>query len=234
MTKKSTDYHEIENYWVEKKKYCLTFFKRAAMNGKKAVIKKYGQEKGLEILDKVKGEYERLLPEVPYVGEIDIMQRQMLLSVIFASFYFVLKEEEKIGDIWVLCNNFNKETLMSLPGFVRKILKNSTFSKKMINTFKELDGEHKEKNLADQWDFVEGDGKEFDYGMNMRKCAKLIFFENIGIEEFAHYMCLIDKNFAESAEYGFIRTQVLAEGADYCDFRLKKNGPVDVRTTVKF
>ena len=40
------DYFDIENYYVDKEKHCLTFFKRAARNGKKVVIAKYGPDKG--------------------------------------------------------------------------------------------------------------------------------------------------------------------------------------------
>ena len=232
MTRTDIDYFDIENYYVSKKKYCMTFFKRAARNGKKAVFSKYGPEKGNRILEMVKTEFENMLPHIPYVGEIDILQRQMLLTVIFLAFYRVLKEDEKIGDIWALCHNFNRETLMNMPGFVRKILKTSTFSKRMKNGFKKFAQDHKTKNLADQWDYVEGDGETFDYGMNMKKCAKFIFLKKMGAQEFAPYVCLIDKNFAECCDYGLKRTMVLAEGSDYCDFRFSKNGPVDVRTTV--
>ncbi len=232
MTSTSTDYFDIKNYYVRKEKSCMTFFKRAARKGKKAVFSKYGPEKGSRILDMVKKEFKDLLPHIPYVGEIDILKRQILLTVIFLSFYRVLKNEEEPGDIWKLCNEFNRETLMSMPGFARKLLKRSTFSKRMKNSFKKLAEDHKAKNLADQWDYVEGDGETFDYGMNIKKCAKLIFLKEMGAGEFAPYVCLIDKNFAECCDYGLKRTMVLAEGADYCDFRLSKNGSVEVNTSV--
>lgn len=233
MHSKNYDYYEIENYWLNKKKYCMAFFNKAAKNGKLAVFAKYGQEEGNRILELVKKEYENLLPTVPYVGEIDIMQRQMLLTVIFAAIYRVLKEKEKIGDIWNLCNDFNKTFIMNLPKIVRWLIKQSTFSKKFKNDFKKNAKEQKEKNLADQWEYVEGDGKTFDYGTNITKCAKLIFLQKLGYEEFLPYCCLVDKNFAECCNYGFKRTKTLAEGAEYCDFRISKNGPVEVKTSVK-
>lgn len=233
MTATNTDYFDIEDYYVGKKKYCVTFFKRAARNGKKAIVTRYGSEKGNRILERVKTEFENLLPHIPYVGELDILQRQMLLTVIFLAFYRVLKDEETIGSIWFLCNDFNRETLMNMPGFMRKFLKMSTFSKGMKNRIKKHAEVHKRENLADQWDYVEGDGATFEYGMNMKKCAKLMFLKSMGAEEFAPYVCLIDKNFAECCDYGLKRTMVLAEGADYCDFRLSKNGPVEVATSVK-
>jgi hypothetical protein len=232
MSAMNIDYFDIEDYYVGKKKYCMTFFNRAARNGKRAVITKYGSEKGNRILDMVKTEFENLLPNIPYVGEMDILQRQMLLTAIFMAFYGVLKDYEEIGSIWALCNDFNRETLMNMPGLIRKILKMSTFSNRTKNTFKRLAEVHRRKNLADQWDYVAGDGVSFDYGINMKKCAKLIFLKKMGAEGFAPYVCLIDKNFAECCDYGLKRTMVLAEGADHCDFRLSKNGPVKVSTSV--
>jgi len=233
MEKENQDYYEIKNYWLNKKKYCMTFFNKAVKNGKKAVFNKYGKQEANRILELVKKEYENLLPEAPYVGEIDIMQRQMLLTVIFTAFYRVLKETEKIEEIWILCSNFNKEFIMNLPKIVRWFIKQATFSKKFKNDFKKNAIVQKEKNLADQWEYVEGDGKTFDYGTNITKCAKLIFLQKLGYNEFLPYICLVDKNFAECCNYGFKRTKTLAEGGDYCDFRVSKNGPVEVITTLQ-
>ena len=233
MITSNIDYYDIENYYVDNKQYCLNFFERATKNGKKAVFAKYGRKKGTLILGKVKDEFENLLPEVPYVGKIDIMQRQMLLTVIFTAFYRVLKETEKIADIWILCNDFNKETLMSMPRFVRWLIKKSTFGKRMKNSFIKMAKEQKAKNLADQWDYVEGRDKNFDYGINITKCAKLLFLQKLGYKEFLPYVCLVDKNFAECCKYGFKRTKTLAEGADCCDFRISKDGTVDVKTSVE-
>ncbi len=232
MLLNNSEYFEVENYFVNNKSYCMNFFKRAARNGQKAITAKFGQEEGEKLMKQVKSEFENLLGQVPYVGEIDIMKRQMLLTVIFTAIYRTLKASEKIEDIWMLCNEFNRETLMNMPKIVRWLLKKSTFSKRMKSSFKDLALETKQKNMADQWDFVEGDGKTFEYGMNMTKCAKVIFLQKIGVSEFAPYVCLIDKNFAECCNYGLKRTMVIAEGATHCDFRLSKNGPVDVGSSV--
>ena len=232
MKTHNNEHVSMENYFAKNKKYCHAFFNRAAAKGKKAIIDKYGHEKGLQILEQVRQEYDNLLSQAPYVGKIDLLKRQMLLTVIFAAIYRVLKENETIEDIWELCVNFNKETLMGMPSLVRWLLKQSTFSKRMKNSFKKMADEHKQKKLADQWEYVEGDGKTFDYGMNMTSCAKVMFLEKIGAATFAPYVCLIDKNFAECCNYGLKRSMVLAEGADHCDFRLSKNGPVDVASAV--
>jgi len=221
-----------DNYFADRKKYCIAFYNRANRNGKKAILTKYGQERGKQLLDQVKQEYENLLPQVPYVGEIDILKRQMLLTVIFTAIYRVFEGQEKLDYIWELCNNFNKETLMSMPRFFRWLLKQSTFSKRWKNSLKELAEENRRKGLADQWDYVEGDGKTFDYGLNMTRCAKVEFLRKIDAEAFAPYVCLIDKNFAECCNYGLKRTMVIAEGAEHCDFRLSKNGPVAVASAV--
>lgn len=227
-----TEYFNIENYFADQQTYCGSFFDRAIRNGKKAVYARYGQARGEELLKEARKEYEDLLPRVPYVGEIDLLKRQMLLTVIFTAFYRLLKDQESLDDIWTLCESFNRETLMGMPGLVRWLLKKSTFGKKMRSEFEKQASEHKQRNLADQWDFVKGDGKSFDYGMNMTRCAKVIFLQDIGAGEFAPYVCLIDKNFARCCSYGLKRTQVLAEGAPYCDFRLSKNGEIDVRSAV--
>ena len=220
--------NEHDNYWVDRKPWCKKFFALAEKKGIKAVYTLYGRNEGRDIMKKVRKEYENLLPDVPYVGTLDIMQKQMLLTVIFVLFYRVLKDRMALNDIWTLCNNFNREFIMSLPPLVRWLIKQSTFSRKFKDSFRENAQNQKLENLADQWDYVEGNGADFDYGINITKCAKAHFLRMLGYEEFLPYICLVDKNFAECCHYGFKRTQTIARGAPFCDFRMKKNGPVAI------
>jgi hypothetical protein len=72
------------------------------------------------------------------------------------------------------------------------------------------------------WRFVQGEGKEFDFGMDMTECAICKFFHAQGADELTPYMCLTDFAVSKALGMGLIRTTTLAEGGVKCDFRYKR------------
>lgn len=72
-------------------------------------------------------------------------------------------------------------------------------------------------------DFLEGDGKAFNYGFNFTACGwlKLIDKENAG--DIAPYACLCDYARMRALGIGFKRSKTIAAGADMCDFRFIKD-----------
>jgi hypothetical protein len=82
------------------------------------------------------------------------------------------------------------------------------------------------------YDFVEGDGKSFDYGVDYLECASCKFLAKQGAPELAPYLCPADILYSEALGWGLLRTMTLAEGAEKCDFRFKKGGPTKVAVPV--
>ena len=79
----------------------------------------------------------------------------------------------------------------------------------------------------ENWDmeFVEGDGEEFDWGVDFKDCAVRKFYMKHGGEELLPYVCMSDyAPFHVLKNVEFTRTQTLSSGGDYCDFRFKKGG----------
>ena len=79
---------------------------------------------------------------------------------------------------------------------------------------------------------VEGDGKEFDWGVDYTGCSNYEFVKQQGAKEFAPYVCLSDIALSAAMGWGLIRTETLADGCDRCDFRFKKGGETKISSTV--
>ena len=74
------------------------------------------------------------------------------------------------------------------------------------------------------YEFVEGDGETFDYGINFTECAVHKFYKKLNAEKFLSFGCMSDFAMARAAGYGFTRTQSIWNGAPFCDFRYIKEG----------
>jgi len=71
----------------------------------------------------------------------------------------------------------------------------------------------------DVFEFVDGDGESFDYGLDVRSCAVCHQFGRHGAMELVPYMCAVDDLMSAKHGEGLRRTGTLALGADHCDFR---------------
>ena len=82
-----------------------------------------------------------------------------------------------------------------------------------------------ETNYPENWKFEFIDENKSKFGMNIHECALHKFYKKHGGEELLPYICMSDY-----AIYYLIknvemkRTQTIAGGADFCDFRLQKGG----------
>jgi hypothetical protein len=81
-----------------------------------------------------------------------------------------------------------------------------------------------QREYAEDWvyDFVPGDGEDFDYGYDFYQCATQAFYRQQNADEFLPYYCFLD--FADSRVHGLglSRTMTLAEGHPRCNHRFKK------------
>jgi hypothetical protein len=82
------------------------------------------------------------------------------------------------------------------------------------------------RRYPEDWVFerIEGDGKTFDFGIDMVECGIVKFFHAQGADELTPYLCDLDYVMVEALGYGLHRTKTLAWGCDRCDFRVSKDG----------
>jgi len=76
--------------------------------------------------------------------------------------------------------------------------------------------------------YVEGDGREFDYGIDYTECANCKFLRVENAFELAPYACATDKPISELLGWGLTRLRTIAEGFPTCSFRFKKGGATNV------
>lgn len=77
------------------------------------------------------------------------------------------------------------------------------------------------------WEFVEGDGRTFDYGYDFTACGAKKYYEAQGATELLPYFCFLDFVTTRASGRVLTRTTTLAEGGDRCDFRLRSAGKDD-------
>jgi len=226
---------KIENYYIARKPKLLKDFDKTVNIVKKVIISRYGEEFANTILKEARQEFEALIPHIPNIsGSTPALRMFLIISAWELAAYKAMKKHGKSAkEAWELCHEALKVRLKTVPKFVCHLLKFlffSSFVKEKARKVAEKTQKHPLGNFA--FKFVEGDGENFDWGVDYTGCSIYKFMCDHDAKEFAPYVCLSDIALSDTLGWGLIRTETLAEGAERCNFRFKKGGKTKISSTV--
>ncbi len=172
-------------------------------------------------------EYERLIPQLPYVGgEKSPFTPLMIQSSQTIAFYHACRkiglEKEQIGE---LIYEIAEAQMKTISRFKKWFARRLVFSQSYGNRWRKAMAESQNREFTKNWvgEFVEGNGKDFEFGFDFIECGFLKLAREYECEEIAPYGCLCDFVKMRALGIGFRRTQTLAMGHPRCDFRILKN-----------
>ncbi len=216
-----------DHFYISKKTKLLKDLDKAVESGQDVLVKSLGESLTREVLIDARKEYEIIILEIPYIGgeQNNNSTSQLLLSAQSLALYRVLiANGMEIKEVGQLIYDMFKAMLQSSPqiivsvwgyfkfhvGWNEKIKKYAAMSQKRAYPMDFV------------YTFIEGDGKELDYGVNMTECAIQKFLRKQNAEDLVPYMCALDNPLSRRFNRGLIRTKTLVE-SNVCDFRYKKD-----------
>ncbi len=213
-----------KNYYIKKKRTLMRQFNAALTIVKDILIAKFSEEKFKEITTETRKDFKQLLPQIPYIGGKDNRITEELINS--AILLPLLRIFEKEGlDFYEI----GKLTYEIFEAFFKVIPPtDDIFSDKNINQEKEIAKNSKLRKYPGDWvfDYVEGDGKTFTFGIDFYECGVYKFYKSQGLEHLMPIVCISDFAQARAHGYGLTRTQTIANGASLCDFRYIKDGTI--------
>jgi hypothetical protein len=231
------DKKTTENYYESRTSKLLKDFDTIVKRTNKVFTSHYGKDQANIISAEIRQEYEALIPQIPYIGGKQPLTQFLIATVQFLAMYRILKKhditlEETGGLIYEVCHAM----MSSYPKFVLRMFSRMDFSKRYQRGIqKRAQESHRREYPGDYvFNFVQGDGKEFDFGIDYVECAGYNFLKKQGAAELAPYLCNIDILYSEAFSWGLIRKMTLAQGFDKCDFRFKNGGKTQVAFPTSF
>ena len=216
-----------DDYYTSQKERLLRDFGRAKRFSKVLALHVDDQPTSA-IIQETRQEFERLIPEIPYIGgKANNLTQDLIDCTMLLALYQVLKREgfriEEIGKIVI---EMEQKRVHSYPRFVLKLLGKVIHSPLGKNRLKKAADKSQEGRYPGGWVsvYIEGDGEEFDFGIDYLECGLCKFYHQQGADEFTPYLCQFDYVQQSAMRAGFFRSMTLAEGAERCDFRWKRGG----------
>jgi hypothetical protein len=222
---------DSSTYYTSRKRQYLWMFDLVVRSGRPILKRTYAGENVPQLINKARQEFALLLPQLPYIGGKHPFTEFLVFTAMELALYRLDQLHGRtVGQTGELVYEIGGAFLKTSPRFLLRLFAPMNFSKKYIESLKRRAVESHLRQYPEDYvyNFIEGDGRTFDYGVDYLECASCKFLARQGAFELAQYTCPGDILYSEAFGWGLIRTQTLADGADRCDFRFKQGGPTRI------
>jgi hypothetical protein len=224
---------ETENWYLRHKSRIMWQTRFILRHSKKHLVAAYGKAEGEAILKETLQRFEALLPDIPYIGGAENKDTQSLcMAAAWLAMYRSLQArgasvEETARILYLGTESF----VSSIP--MRWLMRwqgRRLFSQRRIEKRRRAAEMSQQRRYPDDWVFeiVDGDGQEFDFGVDYTECGIVKYFAREGASELVPYGCWIDYPMSAAMGVRLDRTETIAQGGQRCDFRFSRRQPVEV------
>ncbi|MBN1921578.1 MAG: L-2-amino-thiazoline-4-carboxylic acid hydrolase [Anaerolineae bacterium] len=189
---------------------------------------RYGEQLAIKIRQDTLAEYEKLLPQFPYIGgKANPLTTNLVRAGYVLALYRALQAQggavEEVGELSCLAQ---ERKLKQIPAFVRRWMGQFAYSPARVRKMQVRAQASQARRYPGDWVFevIEGDGQTFDVAMTYTECGIDKFMRSQGAEELTPYLCNLDYVTFAACGMGLVRTKTLGWGCDCCDFHIQRKG----------
>jgi len=226
-----------KEYWEANKKDLMKDFDSIMDPARAFIEEKLSPEETDAVIRESTVNYETLLPQVPFIGGDDNQLTEVLYMS--AAGLALLQAMEAHGQDVDETGRVMYRVMEKLFTFndpmMSAHLRNPT-GKQEQDSYRVIEKWTAKSPYPGDWKmkFVEGDGVNFDFGVDYTECGVVKFFKAHNAFALAKYMCLGDFPISRSIGSGLVRTTTLGSGGSKCDFRFKASRPIQMEWTPDF
>jgi hypothetical protein len=211
-------------YYLAHRDRFLTAFDDEAIYWRISLARLSGADLAADVLREARCKFEELLACLPYIGGDDNHLTGSLVEAAgYLALYLILKKRGwmPMEAAKVMYDALLERGSPSLPAPARRLSPEQLMERRQKAAERSLERRYTGDFV---YEFVPGDGLDFDYGYNFLSCASLQLYRDWDASEFAPFYCYLD--FPRST-LGLRRVHTLAEGDLLCDHRFKFGRPAE-------
>jgi hypothetical protein len=214
---------EHQEYYISRQSEILALFGDFAQGWQPFILSRYGDDFTETILRKAREQLEALIPEIPYIGgDENPMTRHLVRSTLSLALYQAMKARGKPA------RETGKIVYDAVVEYVKELSVSPArpLSLEAIRAKKEQAQRSQERRYPGDWvwEFIEGEGEEFDYGYDFIECGTQKLYHAQDADAFLPFYCFLDFVSTRTSGQILMRTMTLATGDEKCDFRFKPAG----------
>jgi hypothetical protein len=188
------------------------------------LIQRYGASIGNSLSQKIDLEYQNSLSQLPNIGAVEDNKWVVYMpptALALAAYRILVPGKLIMEPFGKLFFETIQEQMNNITSSIMKIVGTDQGMKEKTKLLAERS---QRRQYKEDWviNFVEGNGPDFTYGIDVTECAIQKYLAREGAPELTRYLCLTDYITSEAIGRGLVRNKTLAEGCDHCDFRYKQ------------
>jgi hypothetical protein len=216
----------MHEYYAARQQQMLDAFGRNVQGFGEALAQRLGEDGTAGALADARVEYERIVPEIPYIGgdENPLTSNLVACAELLALYRSLAKRGMSARDVGRLVYEVADANLSGGPASIR-------MGEKAFARFCEdrrrgaLMSQRRE--YPGDWLYTTRDADgDSDFSIDYTECAIEKFFRTQGAAELTPYLCLLDFPSSRAMGSGLQRLHTIADGDGVCDFRFKRGRPV--------
>jgi hypothetical protein len=219
-----------ESYLFRKEQFIKRFDKLLA-SVQPSIFSWLGDDQASRFMLEARQEYETIIPRIPFIGNNDLSLRFSLPTTRYLAVYRAFQRQGgTVEDAGQLVFMMGIAEAKAIPSMIRRLMCYFWFSPLLTRLIRKREIISQQRTYPGDFvlNYVEGAGRDFDYGVDYIECANCKFLQAENAFELAPYICATDKPTSELMGWGLTRTMTIAEGSPKCDFRFKKGGNTHV------
>jgi hypothetical protein len=213
-----------EGYYAARTMELLSGLDEDAARWKPLLAGQHGDDFADKVIRESREEYKALIPRIPYIGGEESFTGALLESVRCLAFYRAMKKHGRTAAetgkllydaILARADELSAPILLS-----QRLIPEQLMARRRSRAARSQERRYPEDYV---YQFVAGDGEEFDYGYDFTECAAQKFYRAQGAEEFLPFYCFLDFAYSKVSGLGLTRTMTLAEGHAKCNHRFRRH-----------
>jgi hypothetical protein len=200
---------------------------------KKHLVEAYGEAEAEAIARETLQGLEAQLPGLPYIGgDENRLTQALYMTAAWLAMYRALRARGASTDEAARLIYLGGASFFdSIPTrWLMRWQARRMSGPKFVEQRKSAAAVSQQRRYPDDWvfEFVEGDGRSFDFGADYTECGLVKYLHREGAPELAPYLCWLDYPQFAAMGLRLDRSQTLAQGGQRCDFRISRRKPVEV------
>ena len=217
-------------YYLQSREKLLAEHRKLAKAGWAFATERYGETFADTVFHESLAEFEKLIPELPYIGgKQNPLTGNLISSAGALAVYRVMQRHGKpVEETGELLYRLMEAWIRRYPRFIRYLMGRYYLSRLSQRQSKKRSALSQQRHYPADWVHVhvEGDGQTFEWGVDYLECGIVKFLHSQGADELVPYLCLTDYALLGSLGIELKRTMTLAEGCEKCDFRFRWGGEI--------
>jgi len=223
---------QVVGYYSSRKGKLLKDFNRTLSLIRGWLVARYGEEFASALQREARQEFEKLLPEIPYIKALRAGPLNIFLLATaqeLAAYKTMANHGKSPAETWELCHQAIRLRVVKIPRWKRWLLRRLMFSSLVKAIMARRARQKQRGHFGDfEIEYLIGEGENFDFGVNYLQCGNHRFAMKHGGEAFAPYICMSDIALSDALGWGLKRTQTIADGCHHCDFRFKQGAATQI------